>query len=65
MRLIPLIAVIIFTFVAIVQATRYFYGWEVTVNGTVIPLWVSLVGTLVPGLMAILLWQDAQKKKSR
>ncbi len=55
-------AIIIFAFVAAMHVIRYFSGWEVTVNGTVIPLWVSILGALVPAVMACLLLCEAKKK---
>jgi len=57
------VAAIIFLVVAVLQAIRYFNGWVITVNGVDVPLWVSLVGIIVPGLMAVWLLYDGEKKQ--
>lgn len=59
MRASSVVAAIIFIIVAIAQATRYFSGWDVTINGTVIPLWVSIWGIVIPVIMAIWLLADS------
>ncbi len=59
MRPASVIAAIIFLIVAVAQAVRYFNGWEVTVNGSIVPLWVSLGGIVIPVLMAIWLLSDS------
>jgi hypothetical protein len=61
MRGSSIVAAIIFIIVAVVQAVRYFNGWDMSVNGTAIPLWISLVGIVVPGLMAVWLLAECRK----
>jgi hypothetical protein len=58
MRPAPVIAAIIFIIIAILQAIRYFYNLDVTINGTIIPMWVSLFGIAIPLIMAIWLLFD-------
>jgi hypothetical protein len=53
MRASSIVAAIIFIIVAVLQGIRYFNGWEVTINGMVVPLWASLCGMVVPALMAV------------
>ena len=38
---------------------RFALGVELVANGTQIPLWVSAVGCLVPGAIAVLLWRES------
>jgi hypothetical protein len=64
MRHAPVISAIIFTNVAVLQAIRYFYNLDVTVNGTPIPMWVSQLGIAVPVIMAIWLLTDGAKEKN-
>ena len=52
------VAAIIFLIVAVGQAVRYFSGWAVTINGTNIPLSISLIGIVIPAFMAIWLLYD-------
>lgn len=53
-----LLAFIVFVLVALAHVVRLVYNAEVTVDGTIIPQWVSVVGVIVPGLIAFLLWRE-------
>jgi hypothetical protein len=57
------LAIAIFILMAVVHLLRLVYGWEVTVNGVVIPMWVSVVGLLIAGALAYFLWREAYKSK--
>jgi hypothetical protein len=48
-----MIAALVFTIVAIIQAARLFYGWPVTIGTTEIPMGVSWVAVFIAGLLAI------------
>ena len=54
------IAVAVFALVAVVHLVRLFTGWEVIVNGYVVPEWASLAGVIVAGGLAVLLWREAR-----
>lgn len=41
----------VFILVAFVHATRLLMGWEVSINGQIIPLWVSVLGVVVAGFL--------------
>ena len=47
------VAALVFTVAAIVQALRLFYGWHVVVGSAEIPMAVSWVAVFVAGLLAI------------
>ena len=47
------VAAIIFAIIAILQLVRAISGWEVTVNGTAIPLWASWLASVVAGAFAL------------
>lgn len=53
-----MLALVVFAVVAIAHLLRLIYGAEVTVQGTVIPQWASVVGVVLPALIAILLWRE-------
>jgi hypothetical protein len=55
-----LLAIIVFTLVAFVHLLRLLDGTQVVVDGTVIPMWASVVGILVPGLIAFQLWREGR-----
>ena len=52
------IAVIVFALVAVVHLLRLFYGWEVVVASVVIPMWVSWLGLVVAGGLALMIWRE-------
>ena len=56
------IASVIFGFVCLVHVVRLFMGWQVTVNGAQIPLWISAAGALITGCLSALLWREARGK---
>ncbi len=55
------IAVIVFSLVALMHLLRLLFSSEVTVNSSVIPMWVSVLGFLVAGALAVMLWREARK----
>ena len=55
-----LLAVILMTLVAFAHLLRLVTGAEVVVAGFAVPQWVSIGGTLVPALIAWLLWKESR-----
>ena len=55
-----LLAIIVFTIVAVAHLLRLVDGTQIVVGSTTIPMWVSFVGVLVPGLIAFLLWKETK-----
>ena len=49
---------VILALVAIVHALRVLMGWSVTVNGSDIPMWMSVVACLVCVGLAVGLWRE-------
>jgi len=64
MKAVSIISALIFAIVAVMHVIRYFNGWVITVNGTDIPLWISIPGAVVPAILAVLLLCDCGKKTS-
>lgn len=54
------LAIVILVLVAIAHLIRLIYGAQVTVEGTEIPQWVSVLGIIVPALIAFLLWRESK-----
>ena len=48
------IAALVFTVVALVQAARLYLGWSVSIGSLQIPMAVSWAAVVVAGLLAIL-----------
>ena len=44
--------------VALAHLLRLVYGVQVTAADTVIPMWVSWVGVVVAGGLALMLWRE-------
>lgn len=55
-----LLAVVVFSLVALSHLLRLALQVEVLVGGAVIPMWVSVVGLLVTALLAIGLWRESR-----
>jgi hypothetical protein len=56
-----LIAIFVFSLVAIAHLLRLVFQAEVLVGGATIPMSVSVVGLIVPGALAVALWREAQE----
>ncbi|HTP48067.1 MAG TPA: hypothetical protein VMQ50_14230 [Casimicrobiaceae bacterium] len=54
------IAVVLFTLIAILHLLRLFAGWEITAAGFVIPVWWSVIGLVIAGCLALMLWREAR-----
>ena len=54
------VAVVVFSLVALLQLLRVALGWEVTVNGILIPLWVSVAACVVAATLAFMLSREAR-----
>lgn len=52
------IAAVLLTVVAIAHLARVVLGVEATVAGNMVPMWISIVATIVAGGVALMLWRD-------
>lgn len=57
------IAILVFFSMAFLHLLRLLFGWSIMIEGTEIAMWVSVVGCLVPGGLAIMLWREGFAKK--
>ena len=53
------IAIGIFGLVALVHLLRLILGWEVIIEGQAVPMYVSVIGLVVAGGLALLLWYES------
>jgi hypothetical protein len=51
-------ASVVFTLVALAQLLRVALGWEVSVGGLLIPLWVSAIACLIAATLAVMVWRE-------
>ena len=56
-----IIAIGLLSLIAALQLLRFILGWEVTVNGLSIPVWVSGIAFVVAGGLAVTVWLEARK----
>ena len=61
MKPVSTIAAVLLALVAVVQLIRFILGWEIIVNGLMIPVWLSAVAFVVAGGLAIMLWREARR----
>ena len=57
---VSLLAAIVFASVALAHFLRVVFDVPVTVGNTAIPMWVSGVGIVVPGVLAWLLFKNSR-----
>jgi len=55
-----LLAIIVFTVVALAHLYRLVTGTEILLDGDTVPQWISVPGVLVPGLIAWVLWKESK-----
>lgn len=60
MKPFTVVSIIVFSLVAILQLTRLVLGWEVSVDGVAVPVWVSGVAFIVSGGLAVMLWRESR-----
>jgi hypothetical protein len=53
-----LVAVVVFSLVALLQLLRFVAGWDITINGVPIPLWASGVAFVVAAALAAAVWRE-------
>jgi len=57
------IAIVIFSLVAVLHMLRLIFGWQAVIDGLVIPMWASVVGLIIAGGLAIMLWRESRPQK--
>ena len=55
------VSVVVLAFIAMMQLLRFIMGWEISVNGVHVPVWVSGVAFLIAGGLAVMVWREAHR----
>ena len=63
MKPVTMAATILLSLVSLAHLLRILLGLRVTVADNVIPMWVSGVGCVVAGGLAIMLWRSARTNR--
>ncbi|HEY3198644.1 MAG TPA: hypothetical protein VGJ57_11600 [Nitrospirales bacterium] len=45
--------------IALLHVVRLLLGWEVTLNGVVIPMWVSAMGAIIAAVLAVMIKRES------
>ena len=51
-RTFSLVTAVLFSLVALLHAVRLLRGWQVTVEGAVMPIWISWIGLAIAAYLA-------------
>lgn len=54
------LAIIIFTLVALAHLLRLLTGTEVLVGNYSVPQWISVAGAIVPTAISLILWKESK-----
>ena len=55
-----MLATIFLSLIAILQLMRFVQGWQVTINGVIVPVWVSGIAFVVAAGIAAMLWRESR-----
>jgi hypothetical protein len=53
-----MIAIALFSLIALLQLLRFILGWEVTVNGVTVPVWASGIAFVIAVGLAVMVWRE-------
>ena len=51
-------AVIVLWLIALLQLVRFIAGWQVTLNGAPVPLWLTGVVAVLAAALALMVWRE-------
>jgi hypothetical protein len=54
-------AVIVLSLIALLQLLRFVLKWEVTLNGAIVPVWLSGIAFVVAGGLAVKVWRENRR----
>jgi hypothetical protein len=54
------VTVVLLGLIAVVQLLRFVLGWTVSVNGLIVPVWLSGVVFVLAAGLAIMVWRETR-----
>lgn len=54
------LTVVVLSLISLLQLTRFVQGWEVSINGAIVPVWVSGLAFVVLAGLAAMLWRESR-----
>jgi len=61
MKPVTTIVVILLSAISIAQLLRLIFQVNIVANGVTIPIWLSILGCIVPSVLAFMLWRENRK----
>ena len=61
MKPVTTIVAILLMAISIAQLLRLIFQVEIVANGVNIPIWLSILGCIVPAVLAFMLWRENRK----
>lgn len=55
------IAICLLAAISLLHLLRLFFGWEIVINGNLLPVWVSAPGFIIAGGLALMLCKESHK----
>jgi putative flippase GtrA len=55
------IAGIVFTIVSLVHLLRLYFHWEITFAGYIVPMWASIIGFIIPGMLSLWMFRASKR----
>lgn len=52
------VAVVVLWLIALLQLVRFIAGWQITLNGAAVPLWLSALVAALAAALAIMVWRE-------
>jgi sterol desaturase/sphingolipid hydroxylase (fatty acid hydroxylase superfamily) len=59
------LAVVVLWLSALPQLLRFIAGWEITLNGAPVPLWLSVLVAVLAASLAVMVWREQPRQKSK
>ena len=54
------LTVFVLSLISLLQLTRFVLGWEVSIDGVIVPVWVSGLAFVVLAGLAAMLWRESR-----
>jgi hypothetical protein len=54
-------AAIVLSLIALLQLLRFVLKWQVTLNGVIVPVWLSGIAFVVAGGLAVMVWRENRR----
>ena len=61
MKPFTVIAAAVFSLIALMQLLRFILRWQITVNGLIVPVWLSGIACVIAGGLAVMLWLEMRR----